>query len=34
MNKYFVVSDIHGFYDELIEALNTAGYDKNNLIIF
>lgn len=31
MNKYFVVSDIHGFYDELIEALNTAGYDKNNL---
>lgn len=28
--KYFVVSDIHGFYDELISSLNEAGYDKNN----
>lgn len=29
--KYFVVSDIHGFFDELITSLNEAGYDKNNL---
>lgn len=28
--KYFVVSDIHGFYDELIEALNEAGFDRDN----
>jgi hypothetical protein len=27
---YFVVSDIHGFYDELIEGLNRAGYKKDN----
>lgn len=27
---YYCVSDIHSFYDELIEALNTAEYDKNN----
>lgn len=30
MNKYFVVSDVHGFYDELIEALANAGYDSEN----
>ena len=24
------MSDIHGFYDEMIEALNKAGFDKNN----
>ena len=30
MNKYFVVSDVHGFYDEMIKALNEAGWDKNN----
>ncbi len=28
--KYFVVSDIHSFYDELVEALSVAGYDKDN----
>ena len=28
--KYFITSDIHSFYDEFIEALNKAGYDKNN----
>ena len=28
--KFFVVSDIHGFYDEFIDALNKAGFDKNN----
>lgn len=30
MPKLFCVSDIHGFYDELIEALDNAGFDKNN----
>ena len=30
MNKYFVVSDVHGFYDIMIEALEKAGFDKNN----
>jgi serine/threonine protein phosphatase 1 len=30
MPKFFVVSDIHGFYDELIEALEKAGFDKHN----
>jgi len=27
---YFVASDIHSFYDEFIEALSTAGYNKDN----
>lgn len=30
MPKFFVVSDIHGFYDEFIEALEDAGFDKYN----
>lgn len=30
MPKFFVMSDIHGFYDEMIEALDKAGFDKNN----
>ena len=30
MSKYFCVSDIHGFYDELMEALNKASFDINN----
>ena len=30
MKKYFVVSDIHGCYDELIKALNEAGFDETN----
>ena len=28
--KFFVLSDIHGFYDEMIKALNDAGFDPNN----
>ncbi len=33
--KHFVVSDIHGHYKELKEALDSAGFDedKNNLIV-
>lgn len=30
MAKLFCVSDIHGFYNELITALNEAGFDKDN----
>lgn len=30
MAKLFCVSDIHGFYDELITALDEAGFDKDN----
>ena len=30
MKTYFNVSDIHGEYKSLIEALDAAGYDKNN----
>lgn len=30
MPKFFVTSDIHSFYDELITALNDAGFDENN----
>jgi len=30
MPKLFVVSDIHGFYEEMINALNKAGFDPNN----
>ena len=28
--KYFVISDIHSFYDEMMKSLNEAGYDKDN----
>ena len=28
--KLFVISDVHGFYDEMIKALNEAGFDKDN----
>ena len=28
--KYFIVTDIHSFYDEMIAALEKAGYDKDN----
>lgn len=28
--KYFVFSDVHGEYNALLEALEEAGYDKNN----
>ena len=30
MNKFFVISDVHGFYDEMIDALEKAGFDINN----
>ena len=30
MNKYFIFSDCHGFYNELMNALNKAGFDINN----
>lgn len=30
MPRLFCVSDIHGFYDELITALDEAGFDKDN----
>lgn len=28
--KYFVITDVHGFYDEAMDALMQAGYDMNN----
>ena len=28
--KLFVISDIHSFYTPMIEALTTAGFDKDN----
>ena len=28
--KYFVFSDVHGFYDLLIGKLNSEGFDINN----
>lgn len=27
---YFVISDIHSFYDEMIDSLHKAGYEKDN----
>lgn len=30
LNKYFVVSDIHGEYDALRQGLQEAGFDQNN----
>ena len=30
MKKLFVISDIHGFYNEMIDALNTAGFNEND----
>lgn len=30
MCKFFVVSDVHGFYDELRDALDDAGFDPTN----
>ena len=30
MKKYFVVSDIHSFYNEMIDALNEAGFEYDN----
>lgn len=28
--KYFIVSDVHGFYNELQSALKIVGFDSNN----
>jgi len=28
--KYFIVSDVHSFYDEMLLALDKAGYQKSN----
>ena len=30
MLKFYVISDVHGFYDEMIYALDKAGFDPNN----
>lgn len=30
MKKYFVMSDIHSFFDQMLSALTAAGFDKNN----
>jgi serine/threonine protein phosphatase 1 len=30
MPKLFVISDVHSFYDEMIEALDESGFDPNN----
>lgn len=30
MSKYFVTSDVHSFYNELIYTLSEKGFDKNN----
>ena len=30
MPKFFVTSDIHSYYEPLIEALDKAGFDKND----
>ena len=30
MAKLYVISDVHGFYDEMIEALDKAGFDPDN----
>lgn len=30
MKKYFVMSDIHSFYDEMITALDLKGFDEDN----
>ena len=30
INKYFVLSDIHSYFDQMQEALASAGFDINN----
>ncbi|MFI3251938.1 MAG: metallophosphoesterase, partial [bacterium] len=30
MKKYFVFSDVHGHYDELMRDLRLAGFDEKN----
>lgn len=28
--KIFCISDVHSFFNEMIKALDEAGFDKNN----
>ena len=28
--KYFCISDIHGHYEEMMDALDTSGFDSSN----
>jgi len=30
MKKFFVFSDVHGFYKELMKALDDKGFDMEN----
>ena len=30
MKEYFVVADVHSFYDEMMAALTNEGFDVNN----
>ena len=30
MKTFFIVADVHSFYDEMIAALNEQGFDKND----
>lgn len=30
MSKFYVISDVHGFYDEMIKALDESGFDAND----
>lgn len=30
MAKFYVISDVHGFYNEMREALDNAGFDQND----
>lgn len=30
MKKYFAVSDVHSFYEQMMDALNKAGFDRDN----
>lgn len=30
MSQYFITSDVHGFFNELMVALNSKGFDANN----
>lgn len=30
MSKFYIISDVHGFYYEMREALNEAGFDPND----
>ena len=30
MKQYFIVADVHSYYDEMMKALNAKGWDQNN----